>query len=265
MPELPEVEIMRRYFESAALHKKIDSVSFYDDLDKIFYSPRAELSKQLSGNRFTATHRLGKYLFAQMENGTWLHLHFGMTGNLELFQGNELPKYTRFTWNFDSGERLAFRDLRKFGVIQLIKDPTAFAKAQKIGPDLLQIDLPTFSKGLRDRKVAIKTALLNQKVVAGIGNWIADEMLFDCGIHPETQCAQLADADFKDLWQAGRKIVQEAIAADTHYGEFPEHFFVHYRKKGAVHPKYPKSPVKGLKVGGRGTFFVPEKQQKAKA
>lgn len=262
MPELPEVEIMRRYFETAALNKSIHSVSFYDDLDKVYHSPRQELSDHLSGNQFIATERMGKYLFAQLARGSWLHLHFGMTGDLELFQGDELPKYTRLTWNFDNGERLAFRDLRKFGVIQLIDDPASFAKAQKIGPDLLEVDSSAFAQGLTDRKVAIKTALLDQKHFAGIGNWIADEMLFDCGIHPESKCKDLTVDDFKDLLKSGRRIVKEAIAADTHYGDFPDHFFVNYRKKDALHPEHPASPVENIKVGGRGTFFVPEKQAK---
>mgnify|MGYP006267945093 FL=1 len=261
MPELPEVEILRRYFEEAALNKNISGCDFYDDLDKIFKSDRKTIQKALTGSSFTKTQRTGKYLFARIEKGSWLHLHFGMTGNLELFRGEALPKYSRFVINFNDGDRLAFRDLRKFGVVQIVESPDAYRKAQKIGQDFLHIDLSDFRAGLANRKVAVKTALLDQKHFAGIGNWIADEMLFDAGIHPAESCVLLRDDDFRKLFEAGQKIIKAAIEADTHYGDFPKHFFVNYRKPKALHPDHPDSPVKRLIVGGRGTFIVPEKQK----
>jgi len=261
MPELPEVEIMRRYFEEVALGKKMVAITFHDHLDKIFKTDRKTLTHKLVGASFTETERIGKYLFAKLDSGGWLHLHFGMTGNLELFRSEELPKYTRLVFEFEDGDKLAYRDLRKFGVVEWVENLADFQKKQKLGEDLLTISAEGFQKGLENRKVAVKTALLDQKHFAGIGNWIADEMLFNCGIHPQKRCDQLTTEDFKALHQSGVEIVQEAIAADTHYGDFPEHFFVNYRKEKAQHPEHPKSPVERLVVGGRGTFIVPEKQK----
>lgn len=263
MPELPEVEILKSFFEAAAVDREIAAVEFHDHLDKVFASPRSELEKALTGQQFTATRRIGKYLFARIGNKGWLHLHFGMTGDLQLLsESDELPSYTRFVMIFKNGERLAFRDLRKFGVIELVEDPDQYQKDRKIGKDLLEIEPEDFVAALAGRKAPIKTLLLQQNKVAGIGNWIADEMLFNTGIHPETRAELLDEKELRALHGEGVKIVKRAIAEDTHYGDFPKDFFVNYRKAGALHPDYPDSPVQGLKVGGRGTFIVPAKQKK---
>jgi len=262
MPELPEVEIMRRFFETAALAQKITAVEFLDDLDKVFKSSREELETTLVGQYFTETQRIGKYLFAKISNSRWLHLHFGMTGNLKLFQGDAYPRYTRFVIQFDDGRQLAFCDLRKFGVIQVISDPDTFCATQKIGTDLLHLPVEAFIRALKPRRVAIKTALLDQKHVAGIGNWIADEMLFRARIHPLSLAESLTEAQLGQLHEHGVAIAKEAIAADTHYGDFPDHFFANFRKEGAIHPDFPDSPAERLVVGGRGTFIIPQIQKK---
>ncbi len=260
MPELPEVEIMRSYFENAALHKEIEFLEFHDPLLKVFKTEPEVLEKGLVGQKFLSTERIGKYLFARLSSGKWLHLHFGMTGDLELFRSEELPKYTRFVMGFTDGDKLAFRDLRKFGVIELVDNPQAYQADNKLGVDLLKVTSSDFVSALQARKVAIKTALLDQKHFAGIGNWIADEMLFNCGVHPQTPCTKLNEQQLGQLCEEAKDIVKEAIKTDTHYGDFPKHFFVNYRKEGALHPDYPNSPVERLVVGGRGTFIVPEKQ-----
>lgn len=261
MPELPEVEIMRQYFESAALNKKIAHLEFHDPLFKVFKTSPEELEKALVGQSFEETQRIGKYLFARINSGAWLHLHFGMTGDLELFRSESLPKYTRFVIGFEDGDKLAYRDLRKFGVIEIVASPQEYQAAHQLGTDLLKVSKLDFCSALENRKVAVKTALLDQKHFAGIGNWIADEMLFNCGIHPQKACADLDYKSFEALLKEGQAIVKEAIAQDTHYGDFPQHFFVNYRKEGICHPDYPNSPVERLVVGGRGTFIVPEKQK----
>lgn len=260
MPELPEVEIMRQYFETAALNKKIAHVEFHDPLFKVFKTSPEELERALVGQSFEETQRIGKYFFARMNSGAWLHLHFGMTGDLALFRSESLPKYTRFVMAFEDGDKLAFRDLRKFGVIEIVDSPEEYQKANQLGIDLLKVTTAEFCSALSNRKVAIKTALLDQKHFAGIGNWIADEMLFNCGIHPLKACADLEEKELESLLTEGQAIVKEAIAQDTHYGDFPSHFFVNYRKEGVCHPQHPHSPVERLVVGGRGTFIVPEKQ-----
>jgi len=261
MPELPEVEIMRRYFESAALNKKIQAVEFHDPLNKVFASSHSVIQEALIGQEFQSTKRVGKFLFAAISNGLLLHIHFGMTGDLELYTANNLPRFTRFAIVFTDGSKLAFRDQRKFGSIEVIDSIESFTQERKLGTDLLETSPENFIKAISKRKMAIKTALLDQKNYAGIGNWIADEMLFNCGIHPEHKCLDLTEEQLIALLDDAKKIVREAINQDTHYGEFPEHFFANFRKEGILHPEHPNSPVERMVVGGRGTFIVPEKQK----
>lgn len=260
MPELPEVEIMRRYFNESTLNKTIVALDFLDELEKVYKSSPALIEESLLGHQFKETERIGKYLFARISGGSWLHLHFGMTGNLELFQGDNVPKYARLVFHFENGDKLAFCDLRKFGVIEIVDNPESYQQKAKIGKDFLTISFEEFSEKLSKPAVAIKTSLLNQKLFAGIGNWIADEMLFDAGIHPLRISKEVKPNELQKLYRAGQKIIETAIAEDTHYGDFPVDFFVNYRKIDALHPAHPNSPVERLVVGGRGTFIVPEKQ-----
>jgi formamidopyrimidine-DNA glycosylase len=260
MPELPEVEIMRRYFEECALDKTIIQLDFLDELGKVYKSRPELIEKSLLGQQFKATERIGKYLFARISEGPWLHLHFGMTGNLELFRGDNLPKYARLVFHFENGDKLAFCDLRKFGVVEIVTNPQTYQKAAKIGDDFLTISFEYFKEKLSKTSVAIKTSLLNQKFFAGIGNWIADEMLFEAGVHPLRATRDINQLELTKLYTAGQEIIRQAIAEDTHYGDFPVDFFVNYRKIDAIHPSFPNSPVERLVVGGRGTFIVPEKQ-----
>ncbi len=262
MPELPEVEVLKYYFEEAALGKTIRAVGFHDKLNKIFKTDKQSLQNALTGTCFEQCTRIGKYLFAQTEKGPWLHFHFGMTGSLELFMNEAgMPRFTRFSLLFEDGSNLAFTDSRKFGVVKLVESPEAYRRQQGFGKDLLTITEEEFITPLQKRNIAIKTALLDQKHFAGIGNWIADEMLFETGVHPEKKASALDQEELKALFEKAVNICKEAIAKDTHYGDFPCHFFVHYRKEGALHPAHPKSPVERLVVGGRGTFIVPEKQK----
>lgn len=261
MPELPEVEIMRKYFSLSALNKTINALEFHDPLFKVFKSSTEVLEQNLIGHSFTDTERIGKYLFAKISNGKYLHLHFGMTGDLEVFRSDELPKYCRFVMTFEDGDKLAFKDLRKFGVIEIVDSPEDYQRNNSLGQDLLSISEADFTAGLLDRKIAVKTALLDQKHFAGIGNWIADEMLFNAGVHPKRSCQSLNKDEIKALYKEAKLIVKQAIKEDTHYGEFPKDFFVNFRKEGVLHPDHPNSPVERMVVGGRGTFIVPEKQK----
>ena len=189
-----------------------------------------------------------------------------MTGSLEIFSETApLPKYTRFVIEFENGDNLAFRDLRKFGVIQIVSDLADYHISNKLGTDLLEINEKSFIKAFKNRKTFIKNVLLDQKHFAGIGNWIADEMLFEVGVHPEEIATDITEEKLKLLYKSAKRIVEEAIEFDTHYGEFPKHFFTNYRKENAIHPDYKNSPVQRLVVGGRGTFIVPQKQKKSPA
>src|SRR4029453_17543810 len=131
------------------------------------------------GRRFENSHRHGKHLFVRASDELWLRLHFGMTGSLEYLNHDEKPpKAARVIFRFANNRRLAFDDQRKFGEIELIEDVDEFLQTRGLGPDALEISLSQFNAIVCKHGGAVKAILLNQQVIAGIGNLYADEILF---------------------------------------------------------------------------------------
>ena len=187
MPELPEVETFKRYLDSTSLHQRITNVEVRDAYVLKRVSAR-ELARRLKGRRFENSHRHGKHLFVRAGDELWLRLHFGMTGWLEyLKQHQEAPKTARVIFRFAEQRRLAFDDQRKFGEIELIKNIDEFLQTRGIGPDALEITLSQFKAILGKHRGAVKAILLNQQLIAGIGNLYADEILFRARMHPATK------------------------------------------------------------------------------
>ena len=187
MPELPEVEIFKRYLDATSLHQRIDDVDVRNTYILKETSAR-ELARGLKGRRFESSRRHGKHLFVRADGELWLRLHFGMTGSLQYFKNDEqAPRYARVLFVFSNNHRLAFDDQRQFGEIGLLKDIDEFLKEHALGPDALKIDLREFRKILGKRRGAVKSVLLNQRIIAGIGNIYADEILFRVRMHPATE------------------------------------------------------------------------------
>src|SRR5215211_4768090 len=140
MPELPDVEVFRRYISSTSLRQKIESVEVKSD--KILGGVSArQLQSALKGRTFESTRRHGKNLFVGLDGGGWLLMHFGMTGDLEYFEDlDQDPPHDRFLISFDNGYHLAFDDQRMFGRVDLVEDPESFVREKKLGPDLLELD-----------------------------------------------------------------------------------------------------------------------------
>ena len=178
MPELPEVETFKRYLDSTSLHQRITNIEVRDAYVLKRVSLR-ELIRRLKGRRFENSRRHGKHLFVRASDELWLRLHFGMTGWLEyLKRDEETPKTTRVLFRFANNRRLAFDDQRKFGEIELIEDVDEFPQTRGLGPDALDISLSQFKAIVGKRRRAVKAILLNQRLIAGIGNLYADEILF---------------------------------------------------------------------------------------
>src|SRR5213083_2821746 len=142
----------------------------------------------------------------------WLRLHFGMTGSLQYFKHDEQsPKHARVLFVFANTYRLAFEDQRKFGEVGLLKDVDEFLKKRALGPDALSINLSQFRTIFQERRGAVKTILLNQKLIAGIGNIYTDEILFRARIHPATQITRLGNKHINRLFAAMRHVLEKAI------------------------------------------------------
>src|SRR5512142_2867850 len=199
MPELPEVEVYCRYFEKHALRQKIGRVRVLDE--RITGGLSA-----LRGRSFRKVRRHGKHLFADARD-VWLHLHFGMTGDLSYYRGDD-PRFARVIFDFTNGAHLAFEDMRRFGVADLTTSPEAYVEEHGLGPDPLEISLPRFRQLLENRRGAIKSLLMSQNVIAGIGNLYADEILFQTSIHPRRAADTLSSADVRKIYTAMRRILR---------------------------------------------------------
>ncbi len=252
MPELPEVEVMRRSIEAHVLNVGLVDVKALDK--RLTASMLPNWDRSLIGNPLSETRRTGKYLFLQFGE-SWLHLHFGMTGSIVFVpNGEHVPKYTRLALNFDNGLQMCFTDPRTFGKMDVVNRVDAFLSTKKLGRDLLDATDEDAKKMFSKRKISAKAILLKQKEVAGIGNWLADEALFRQNIHPATPGGMLSEKKANDLLKETKRIAIEAIDTDTHYGDFPKHFFVHHRKENASCP-CGDGTIEKLTLAGRSTYF----------
>lgn len=261
MPELPEVENYRYYLESTILGQQISKVQVYDD--KVLACPEDRLSQLLENTEVLDTERIGKYLFLSLSSQKVLVLHFGMTGSLE-FVAEEaaLPRFTRVAFFTGQGV-LAYVCPRKFGRLYISDSISAFCKARKLSKDASKLSLKEFSHNLEGRKTAIKTALLNQSIAAGVGNWIADELLFHAQIHPKTRVNTLSEQALERIYHSMQKVIHTAIEHQANYDAFPEDYLIHRRgwteHSGNTCGKC-GSETLYFKVGGRATYSCPKCQ-----
>jgi formamidopyrimidine-DNA glycosylase len=262
MPELPEVETFKRYLDSTSLHQRINNVEVRDAYVLKRVSAR-ELARRLKGRRFENSHRHGKHLFVRAGDELWLRLHFGMTGSLEYFKRDEAaPKSARVIFCFSDKRRLAFDDQRKFGEIDLIKDVDEFLQRRCIGPDALDVGRSEFQTIFRMHRSAVKAILLNQQLIAGIGNLYADEILFRARIHPATDAARLSDKDLRGLFRATRYVLEKAIALKTDFNRLPKSWLLTHRGKAGKCPRCGRA-LKSATIGGRTSWFCAHCQKRA--
>jgi formamidopyrimidine-DNA glycosylase len=261
MPELPDVEVFRSYFESTSLKQDVEQVDVLDQ--RILEDISAKnLHEALAGYRFISTTRHGKYMFAKTEGNTWLVLHFGMTGYLHyLTEEDDPPRHTRVLFTFDGENKLAFVDQRILGLVGLTEDPEAFARDRDLGPDALQIKIDEFKELLSGRRGTIKAALTNQAIIAGIGNIYADEILFQSKIHPKTQLSSLSDDDLETLYDQIQTVCQAAIDAEVDVDQMPDWFLLRHREAGERCPRC-GAEIETVKVSSRTTYFCPKCQPK---
>lgn len=269
MPELPEVEIRRQYLETSSLYQPVSHVEVEDR--KLLTTDYTTLTNALVGRQFTGTRRVGKNLFVLTDApDVVVHMHFGMTGDLEYYHSSlDRPRFARIVFEFSNGFNLGFLCPRKFERVGLIEDIDAFLQRKKIGRDGLDIALDELTERVRRKKAFIKPVLLDQNVVAGLGNWIVDEVLFQAFVHPEQRADTLTDAQMAQLHQAIRLVLETAIRHEATYRDFPNSFLIHVREWDdspyddvEAHKFCPrcKTRIERTVVGGRTTFFCPNEQ-----
>lgn len=260
MPELPEVENFRKYVAGTALEQKIQRVEIADA--KVVKYAQSEFVNALEGQQFVETDRVGKYLFLKTDGDLDLMMHFGMTGSPHYYRDAEdAPRHGRVVFHFDNGFHLAFNCPRKFGRLTLTEGVGAYCKAKKIGPDAAKISWQDFEGRLQGRKTTIKAALMNQSLLAGVGNWIVDELLYQAAMHPEERVNELATADLRLVFDKMKFVIDTALRLEAHFPDFPEDFMIHSRWTDSGRPDAPRIALEKTTVGGRSTYFDPVRQK----
>lgn len=260
MPELPDVENFRQYFDNVALHKAIESVDVENNYVLKNTSAKS-LNQELEGKAFDETCRHGKNLFASLDKGGCLRFHFGMTGSVQAYaEPSDQPKYTRVRFNFRDGDHLAYADLRMLGEIELVQGPQDYARKHGLGPDAAGISLPDFQHAFEGKRGMIKSVLMDQAVIAGIGNVYADEILYQARFHPQQQVDELSQGDLKKLHSVMRKVLSTAVERHADPSKLPSSYLIPRRRKGQSCPRC-KSKLGSIKVGGRTTWFCPSCQK----
>lgn len=262
MPELPEVHTFQQYFNAAALQQKILKVDVHDD-KIIRNTDGTTFAQKLAGRTIVDSFRQGKYLFADLDNGHSVLLHFGMTGDLKLYQEpEERPRFERFAFVFTDGNRLGFDDARKFARINYLEDRDAYIQEKGLGPDALLITEQEFLTALGKRKTTIKGLLLNQSALAGVGNLYADEICYRTRVHPASIVAQIPKRKRVEIYEKMHEVLHKAVEHAPYYKEYPENWFwEEWRHEGHIAPDQ-KSKVRSAKIAGRTTYWAAPWQRK---
>ena len=251
MPELPEVETIRRQLEKKIVGKTLDGPSI-----------SLRVNKKIVGVR-----RRAKILIIDFSDGSSLLFHLKLTGQL-IFNG-QLSKHTRHVFKFSDDSQLIFNDMRKFGWWKYVKDSKDIEKA--FGPEAPEINLKAFQGILKKRLNAkIKPLLMDQKFIAGIGNIYSDEILFAAKVQPLRRVKTLTPKEIKAIWLNIGKILKEAIrkrgTSERDYvdalgkkGDYLKYLKV-YRREGQKCSRC-GGIVKRIKMGSRSAHFCPKCQR----
>jgi formamidopyrimidine-DNA glycosylase len=245
MPELPEAERARQALERL-LGRRVVAV---DDRDTYVCRPHApgEIAAGLTGQELVSARRRGKFLWLETADGPTLGLHLGMTGRIVIEDGDdEASKFDRFTVEFEDGSRFALRDKRRLGRAVLNPD------FSHVGPDAADVGREVFRRRVGAGRAPVKARLLDQGVISGVGNLLADEALWQARIDPRRSVADLSIGELDQLRRALRAAVRSALRkGGVHTGRF-----VAARGRQGVCPRDGHALERAM-VGGRTTYWCP--------
>lgn len=270
MPELPEVDRVRQGLEDLVLGARVTALRL--TWPKIIEKPGPQAFERIMpGLRLEAMGRRGKYLIFDWGDWAWIS-HLRMEGKwLVLPSKQAVDKHTHLVLQLDDGRDLRYHDVRKFGRIRLFPKEELAAELDRLqlGPEPWELDADAFYQQLQRRKQAIKLVLLDQHVVAGIGNIYADEILYRARLHPEQPAHTVSRIKANRLVHYAGEVIREAMTkggttirsytdALGHSGGFQQTLNA-YGRAGLACPRC-QTPMKKIKVGQRGTTFCPRCQ-----
>ncbi len=272
MPELPEVETIRRDLEPLVVGRQVCAVDVDEGTIHLLAGglPLEALRFELVGRRFASLGRRGKYLLLELDDGRWLVAHLRMTGRM-VWRRSDAPAepYERARLVLDDGHDLRWSDLRKFGTWRILDDLAPLLA--KLGPEPIDQDFgfTQFRDALKGRTAPVKAVLLDQRRMAGLGNIYVDEALFQARIRPDTPAGEISAPALKRLHAACREVLERGIEnrgasfkdyVDGQGEPGRQHMFVRvFRRTGK--PCYVcGTPIQRTVVGGRSTHFCPHCQ-----
>lgn len=187
-------------------------------------------------------------------------MHFGMTGEIKYFQEeSETPDYSRLLIDFENGYHLAYISPRKLGRISLTDSPEQWLNSHELGPDAFELSEEAFIKLAENNRGAVKSWLINQMIIAGIGNIYSNEILFHSGIHPKNPLKNLSRSELKVLYKTMHKVLNRAISAHADLTQMPASFLLPHRQKGD-HCPVCDTLLKTVKATGRTAWYCPHCQ-----
>jgi formamidopyrimidine-DNA glycosylase len=258
MPELPDVEAYRRFLHRHAVGRTVRRVVVTDD--GILRNVSADaLDRALRGHRFQEPSRHGKWLIAPT-TGPSVLFHFGMTGDLGWGDGTGgRHRHDRVIFELDRGE-LRYRNMRKLGGLWMAHDDDEARRAMgDLGPDALDVDLRRFRSLLAGRGGSIKALLMNQRILAGVGNLIADEALWQARIHPARRIAELSGEEIRRLHGKLRHVLRTAVERFD-YVPALRGWLTHVRGRPEAACPRCRTRLRRSVVGGRTTYSCPRCQ-----
>lgn len=268
MPELPEVETIRRDLEESLLGRKIEEVQVLD-ARLVAPSRQTVFIHELLGRALERFDRRGKYLILGLSGGGRLMFHLRMTGQLIVSKKHTGP--SRLLVRFDDGTQLAFCDQRRFGEVWSLKPGDPWPSRVPLGPDALtELDKEQFVSIIKSRTTRIQPLLMDQSLMAGVGNIYAQEALFKAAVRPTRPGQNVTKKEAERLYRVLREILQKAI---THRGSTSRNYRDAYGESGSaqtLHSVYRKgglpcrrcsTRLRSARVGGRGSVFCPRCQK----
>ena len=280
MPELPEVEAFRQLLVRHAVGKKILCARVAEDSLVLERVAPQRLRQHLEGNSIQAAKRVGKFLWCELSHGPHPVLHMGMTGRIlargeSPLQLESLPRETLGPWppkhcilelELAGGAQIAMTSTRRIARVRLQENPEEEDPIRQLGPDLLRA-LPSAAELtalLEGKRKVLKSALLDQTLVAGLGNWLVDDILYDAALDPRRPAGSLVPEDCEKLRTSIEEILSTACAVDANSALFPAHWLFHLRWTPAPGVRTARGEtVEFMQVGGRTTAWVPARQRSA--
>lgn len=291
MPELPEVEVTRRRIEPLLVDRRVRTLATSPP-SYVFMTPPERLSRAISGRCVHSLTRRGKYLLAHLDDTACLVIHLGMTGQLfsehaasvRLMSATaraalapeeqahfrpDVHTHLQFVFE-DGGAEVYFRDVRKFGKVLLLAPGEEHPRLARLGEDALGVTGEVIFVASRKRSVAIKNLLLDQSVIAGVGNIYADEALFLAGVRPTRRASRVTRAECERIAASVASVLQRSIetggssisdyvAPDGSDGAYQTERRVYARKSEPC--SHCTTPIKRIVVGQRGTHYCPTCQR----